>query len=74
VDFFCQETFWSIVTEEKSSSQTFLVLALAAGIALEMNFRVRYVGIFNPLEGRWSRLPLPKNWKHQYSVIFSLAG
>lgn len=74
VDFFCQETFWSIVTEEKAASQTFLVLALAAGVALEMNFRVNYVGLFNPLEGTWSRLPLPKNWKHQYSVIFSLAG
>lgn len=74
VDFFCQETFWSIVTDEKAASQTFLVLALAAGIALEMGIKVRYVGFFNPLEGRWSRLPLPKNWKHQYSLVFSLAG
>jgi hypothetical protein len=73
VDFFAQETFWMIANDEKSLSQGFLVLALAAGIALEMGFRVNYVGMFYPLDGKWIRLPLPKNWKHQYSLVFALA-
>jgi hypothetical protein len=73
IDFFCQNTFWQISPDEKSISQSFLVLALAAGIAQEMGFPVRYVGIFNPLEGTWQRLPLSATWIHQYSLVFSLA-
>lgn len=73
IDFFAQETFWQISSDEKEMSQSFLVLALAAGIALEMGFQVRYVGLFNPLEGKWQRLPLPPTWKQQFPLVFSLA-
>lgn len=73
IDFFSQETFWHICSPEKSLSQSFLVLALAAGVALEMGFEVRYVGVFHPLEGTWQRLPLPKSWIQQYPLVFSLA-
>jgi hypothetical protein len=72
VDFFCQNTFWQILSDDKSISQKFLVLALTAGIAQELGFDVRSVGVFLPLEERWYRLRLPENWKYQYKHILDL--